>query len=173
MCIRDRAASTTGKSTDEASSVGADRMRPGEYPRLIAIVFSDENWPRVCGSEQGSNDRLDGRGESNLLGDRYPIFAKIAKDFINPDWTNDGVPPRTPKTTPTPRRLTSTRTVNWTDSGKRSLASTKKRTGNQNSGNPLGICPVLSIINACESAPLVTAEICNTVIFYVYRATRL
>ena len=38
-----KAASTTGKSTDEASSVGADRMRPGEYPRLIAIVFSDEN----------------------------------------------------------------------------------------------------------------------------------
>ena len=141
-----KAASSTEKSTDEASSVGSDRMRPGEYQRLIAIVFSDENWPRVCGSEQGSNDRLDGRGESNLLGDRYPIFAKIAKDFINPDWTNDGVPPRTPKTTPTPRRLTSTRTVNWTDSGKRSLASTKMRTGNQHSGNPLGICLVLYLV---------------------------
>ena len=92
-----KAASSMEKNSDEASSVGADRMRPGEYPRLIAIVFSDENGPRVSGSERGSNDKLDGRGESNLLGDRHPIFAKIAKDFINPDWTNNGVPPRNPK----------------------------------------------------------------------------
>ena len=92
-----KAASSKVKSNAEDWSVGADRMRPGEYPRLIASVFRDENWPKVCGSEQGSDDRLDGKGESNLQGDRHPIFAKTAKDFINPDWTNDGVPPRNPK----------------------------------------------------------------------------
>ena len=48
-----KVASSTANNSDEASSVGADRMHPGEYPRLIAIVFSDENWPIVCGSEQG------------------------------------------------------------------------------------------------------------------------
>ena len=37
-----KAASSTVKNSDEASSLGADRMRPGEYPRIIAIVFSDE-----------------------------------------------------------------------------------------------------------------------------------
>ena len=70
-------------------------MSPGDYPRLIAIVFSNENWLKVCESELGGDDRLDWKGD--ILLDRNRIFAKIAKDFINPDWTNDGVPPRNPK----------------------------------------------------------------------------
>ena len=55
------ASSKKTKQTADDSSVGVDCMRPGEYPRLIAIVVSDENWPKMCGSEQGSDNRLNGK----------------------------------------------------------------------------------------------------------------
>ncbi|CAM9894421.1 unnamed protein product [Laminaria digitata] len=66
-------------------------MRPAEYPRLIAIIFSKTFWPKVCGTEQGSDDRLAGRGESVLQGSKKPTWALIAKAFVDPDWTDHGV----------------------------------------------------------------------------------
>ena len=92
-----KAASSTVKNSDEASSVGADRVRPGEYPRLIATVFSDDNWPKVCGSEQGSDDRWMGK-ERTISKETGTPSSQKSQDFINnPDGTNVGVPPRNPK----------------------------------------------------------------------------
>lgn len=91
-------AQNSKKGGNDDGNTTTDHIRPSELPRLIAIVFSETFWGEVCGSEQGSDDRLAGKGESNVRGDRHPIFRRIAKAFADPAWKDNGRPLSNPYT---------------------------------------------------------------------------